>query len=121
MTPKEAFKVGFMARCADEALTSEQMADRVKAASVKVGGISELLTWLGLGSVAIPVAGGLLGGHLAARSLDDDSSVEAAKADELLGEYQRLTEDVQRHTAAKKLRGNALGIHRPRPMRAHAI
>lgn len=50
--PKTAFKLGFLARCAEEGLAGEELDMRVKAASA--------LTWLGSSALAAGLAG--LGG-----------------------------------------------------------
>lgn len=59
---------------------------------------------LGLGlaaGVGIPVAAGALGGYGLAKFTDDDSAVDAAKAQELMAEYQRLRDQALRNSATR--------------------
>lgn len=88
MTPVEAFKLGFMARCVDAGDTGEQMEQRVKRA------FSSLITpaWEVAKHVGYPTAAALAispiatGGGLAYlknKAMDTDTSTEVAEAQAL--------------------------------------
>lgn len=97
--PKTAFKLGFLARCAEEGLAGENLDMRVKQAD---GGVAGLLKGLwsgaettakgvGLGAVGIPAALGLaaggLGGYTAAQLATPPINVDELKAEELAATY----------------------------------
>lgn len=112
MTPREAFKVGFLLRCVEEGLSTEDAQLRVKRASwlgdaANAGSrvVSGLAGPVALAAVGLPIVAGVAGGHLAAKAVDDKSDVTEAKTNEILAEYQRLTDQAKRQTALKRLRG----------------
>ena len=111
LLPRDAFKVGFLQQCAAEALTPEQMLQRIKAAKdvlEKKAGIGDLVSGTAhaagglvktLGSYAIPIGlaappvlGGLAGYGLAKATDLDDTDVDDIKNRELVEEYQRQAE-----------------------------
>jgi hypothetical protein len=118
VTEREAFKLGFLYRCAEEGLTAAEAADRagllVKAAQglglpARLGGAAAELpgralsafgpTLAGaalLAAIGLPVLAGGAGGHFLARAIDDDTTVDEARADELVAEYRRLTDAARR-------------------------
>jgi hypothetical protein len=113
MTPREAFKVAFLYRCADEGLSEEQTRARVKSALARaemekralpgeyavteaVKGITGWAPWLGLGGLGLAGGLGWAGGGLLADATKNPDAVEEAKADELLAEYARQAERVKR-------------------------
>jgi hypothetical protein len=132
MTPRDAFKVTVLAACAargldtarTHALVKQALADPGLAGAVKradpvtavlrspfdlarsvVGAAGPTLVGMGtLGALGLPVGVGLLGGHAVARAQDDDTNIEAAKADELILAYQQLAENARRRSLAKGLR-----------------
>ena len=119
MSPREAFKVGFLLWCADRGFTPEQTRDFVKHAksATKVAGLfgypakivasigGPLLGLAALAGVGAPAAlGGLVGHHLG-KGFDTSEPVEEAKVDELLAEYERLTDQAKRKLALKQLYG----------------
>lgn len=65
------------------------------------------LTTAGVVGIGAPVAAGALTGYGAAKlkdlDNDDKGTVEDAKNEEIVGEYQRLAEEAKRRTALKKL------------------
>ncbi len=113
MTPKEAFKAGFLIRCAEEGLSDEATHERIKTALFDVGSIMRGIGSIGsaiagpalLTGVGLPIVAGVTGGHLAAKAVDDDSDVNEAKTDEILAEYRRLADQARRQTAMKQMRG----------------
>lgn len=126
MSPQEAFKIGFLLGCADQGLDTETTHGLVKRASRVLGEMIEapgriaasvmpaVLNAGLLASVGIPIAGGAGIGWAAAKLTDDDSNVDETKSDEILAEYQRLTDQARRQAAMKKLRGQStMGLRRP--------
>ncbi len=142
MTPEQAFKVGFLYKCAEDGLSMRETHARVKKAlaEFKAGGnlaglekaailpalaagagtiaggtaglAARALTYapslLSTGAIlgaAAPIALGAGGGYAAAKLTQDDKSdaLENAKQDELLGEYERLTEAAKRRALLKRI------------------
>lgn len=88
LNEKEAFRLGFLARCAEEGLTGEQLQSRIKLAGDKQAGVG---TWLGylLGSApAVGLAGGAALGYGAAKMMAPDVDEEDIKAKELAETYK---------------------------------
>lgn len=95
--PKMSFKLGFLARCAEEGLAGESLDMRVKQAdwaSVLHGlwsGAETTAKGVGLGAVGIPAALGLaaggLGGYTAAQLATPPINVDELKAEELAATY----------------------------------
>lgn len=127
LTEKQAFKVGFLLRCADEGLTMEETHARVKAALAKqanplitgagkmIGGLASLVpgaaSLLAAGSIAAPLAVGAGGGYLASKMTQPgDEVLDQAKRDEVIGEYERLADEARRKAKAKRL-ANTTGQH----------
>lgn len=120
MTTQEAFKFGFLLRCAEEGLSSSAVARRVKLAfdastaaalpgaavgAVKdVGGAAAGLgkgtldafwrTWLGTALAGGAVGAG--GGYLMANAMDDNVDPADARDAETLAEYQRAIQELSR-------------------------
>lgn len=119
LTPHEAFKVGFLARCVRDGLTPDQMLGRAKFAAdllEKEGFLGSLIgaagnAARGLGSYALPLAiaappvlGGL-GGYALAKATDvDDTDVDDIKGQEVLEEYRRQADRLRRMRAAREAR-----------------
>lgn len=110
LTSREAFKVGFLARCAEEGLSADQIADRVKAAGDKfasfLGGLgsaagSVLSTGIPL-ALAAPIALGGVAGYGLSRATDiDDTDVDEIKNNELLDTYSAETAKLRRQQAVR--------------------
>ncbi len=130
MSPQEAFKVGFLLSCADRGLSAEATHALVKRAVAGIGNVvGEMIEAPGrfvsavgptvlnaglLAAVGLPIAAGAGTGWAAAKLTDDDSNVDEAKTDEILAEYQRLTDQARRQAAMKQLTGQpTLGLKRP--------
>lgn len=117
MTPEEAFKFGFLARCVEMRLPDDEIQKRAeKLASIsKVGFMSDpvesgknalLYAALAAGTVpALAYGGGRLLGHVAAGAGQPDPGeyIEQAKADELHDEYDRRIRQLQKLRAARGL------------------
>jgi hypothetical protein len=102
LTPQEAYKIGFLVRCAEEGLSAEQTKQRVKQANWIPTPISNLLTTLGkgglFGALVAPAAIGGIGGVALGKARDDDFDMEEAKKEEELAEYYRAIEQLSRST-----------------------
>ena len=114
----ESFKVGFLNRCVEDGLSTEEALSRVKEASDcldslekqagwftdLVSGGTDVAKYLGskalvAGLVAPPVLGGLAGySHSKLTDVDDDD-VDDIKKQELIDEYRRQSEKL-RHSQA---------------------
>lgn len=119
VTVREAFKLGFLQRCADENLTPEQVSLRIKHADdVSVSGLVHALKehlskgfethpWLTGGSVAgtvvgLPILAGVGAGHLARKLRGDFIDPEDVQKQELINEMNTLANRSQ-HSQSKAL------------------
>lgn len=125
MQPREAFKLGFLARCVEEGMSPEQTHALAKTAAVclqkqaddtltgkavktftqPIQEISNtawsMLPWLGAAAAAPPVLGGVAA-YLQNAAMDrGDDVVEEAKQEELTDTYSRMADQLRR---AKQLR-----------------
>jgi hypothetical protein len=110
LTEREAFKVGFLARCAEEGLGRGQVLALVKDAADKVAGIIGDVAGIGkdVFSVAAPVAllappalGALAGAGLAKATDIDPSDVEDIKDREVIQSYHRESARLRRQRAVR--------------------
>lgn len=124
LDPRQAFKAGFLARCADAGLTSAETAALAKAAAAKDASFWDALGRFGQtgavlgGTVALgaPVVAGALGGAGLAQLGDaDDTDVADVKQRELVDEYTRQAADLKRAKAVR----DYLRARRARPTRIH--
>jgi hypothetical protein len=100
-TAKEAFRLGFLTRCAEEGLTAAALNERLEKVAGVVGDIGRAAG----GLVGLPIAGSLLAGgalgygaaKLTAPKLDEDEM----KSQELIHTYKVLAD---RARAKRKLR-----------------
>ena len=118
LTAMEAFKCGFLARCVEDRLTSEQILTTVKRAAdllEKQAGIIDKAVDIGQGAVggafnygvplalaAPPLLGGLAGLSLAKATDIDDTDVADVKDRELLDEYRRQSGKLRRQKAIRE-------------------
>lgn len=124
MNSQDAYKIGFLLRCAEEGLTPEQTEQRIKTASMAktavlgleaagnmVGktvsaagkGLLSALRTAGWLTVVAPPVAGMAGGYMLAKSKNDTFDIEEAKKDEELAEYYRAMDMLgrsQRNRAA---------------------
>jgi hypothetical protein len=111
LTEKEAFRLGFLTRCAEEGLTGSNLQSRIKSAGEKQALVGYILPALALGGglaalrggagelgsslgtlAGLPIAGGLAAGSAlgwgAAKATEPDISEEDIKAQELADTYR---------------------------------
>lgn len=127
MTNEEAYKFGFLMRCAEEGLSQDQITERIKQASLnKTAGIgSEILggvkafggkgvdlagrlfgSLLSLGKIGLiagPPVAGMAGGYVLGKARSDDFDPEEAKQQELIAEYQRALDQFNRSQRVQEL------------------
>jgi len=115
MHPKEAFKIGFLARCVEEGLSPEETHSRVKAASAcftkRASGFGlkdtvdafkgvTIPTALALGGLPILAGGGAA--YFANKATDTDATdIKEIKDKELTETYRRMADQLRRQ---RKLR-----------------
>lgn len=118
LSAQDAFKVGFLARCAADGVPHDQILPLVKTAQEKFAGLTDLLAkGVGLGGKALgavagwgvplavlaPPALGAAAGYGLARATDiDDTDVDEIKDNELLGEYRRQTDQLNRDSVIRR-------------------
>lgn len=125
MTPRDAFKVAVLGRLADHGVGPLELPGLVAAAITRQTGVKVAAADFGkaavlgletlarfvesagpiaaAGLVAAPVAGGAAAGHLLAKAREDDTELDAAKADETIAAYRQLAADAARRARAKGL------------------
>jgi hypothetical protein len=123
LTPREAFKIGFLTRCVEDGLTPTQTLRAVKSATDLFEKRAFLGTILGQGLDAVkgvaggmahygvplalaapPIAGGLAGYGLAKATDVDDTDVDAIKNRELVDEYKRQAARLHRQRKVRDYR-----------------
>ncbi len=109
MNPNEAFKLGFLARCVEAGLSSNETTDLVKKAHAcfTKEGFSSIASAAGPALAAALIAPPAIGGmsaYLVNKATDADSGdVEDIKKRELIQTYKRMADQLRRH---KKLRSS---------------
>jgi hypothetical protein len=128
VTAKEAFRLGFLARCAEEGLTGEHLDARIKSAAEKQswwwtipaagvaalaggslirGGVHDAVSGLGTAAGLIP-AGGLLAGaglgYGAAKMTEPNITDDDIKAQELADTYRIYAEKAKANRRARQYR-----------------
>ena len=124
LTPREAFKVGFLSRCVEEGLDLGQIQARVKEATDKLafdpsfglyGTLKDLATPVvktiadyGVPAMlaAPPIVGGLAGYAASKMSDVSDLDIKDIKRHELIDELQRQTQRLQMERATRDLQAN---------------
>lgn len=114
MTPREAFRFGFLARCVESNLTPEQTHELAKTAfdvlekqaMQPVQAMVDAAKAVGYPAAALalaaPPALGGLAAYFSNKATDiDDDDVESIKRQELISQYRRMTDQLNR---AKRLR-----------------
>jgi hypothetical protein len=114
VTEKEAFKLGFLHRCAEERLTGASLDHRISAAASFVKAALELPSlsdsWKAMGNVAyaplmLATVGGGLAGHVAGKMTEPDVDEDDLKARELAAAYKAY--------AARAKTNRKLRLYRP--------
>lgn len=126
MTAQEAFKFGFLLRCAEEGLTQAEICARIKVAQQGAPGLGTIGTLAstglhGLKSLALLGLVGSAGlgagtGYAAARMTEPDSDPEEAKLQETISTYQ-LFADAARRNAQRRRLYRQITPSRPRLLR----
>ena len=107
MTPQEAFRFGFLARCVESNLTPEQTHELAKTAfdvlekQASVEGIVDAAKAVGYPAAALaltaPPALGGLAAYFSNKATDiDDDDVESIKRQELISQYRRMADQLNR-------------------------
>jgi hypothetical protein len=88
VTEKEAFRLGFLSRCAEEGLTGEALQERIKQSGLA----ADALNSGGALMFGVPAAAGMIAGGLAGTGLakftEPNISEEDVKAQELAQTYK---------------------------------
>lgn len=125
VTNKEAFRLGFLTRCAEEGLTGEELHARIKqATTIPTSYALPVLAGLGtaallsgnsgsLGVIAgLPAAVGLAGGaalgYGTAKMTEPDISADDIKAQELADTYRIYARKMEAARKARQYRRNPL-------------
>lgn len=131
MTDREAFRLGFYLRCAEEGLSPLE-AERVAMEKAAIwpllaagalgtaAAVPAMAPTIGMGAgalgglaLAAPPALGYAAGAMGAKAMDgslfssydsEDPVIESAKKRELADEYRRLTDRIKRTTRRRRLR-----------------
>lgn len=112
MDPREAFKIGFMARCIEEGLSQEKTAELMEKAAM--GGLVDagkavLYPAAALALAAPPTLGGLAA-YFKNKATDSDASeIEEIQQQEQADTYRRMADQLRR---AKALRERKAGKKR---------
>ncbi len=134
LTKREAFKVAFLERCAQEGLSLEEINDRLDVALLKIAGFTDFLkvpwekawdvagktmdTAKNVGLVGMGVApfavGSLLGAGAAKLTDARDLDADETKKYELLSELRRLTHQAHTRTQMAQKRRAYTPSMRPR-------
>ena len=110
MTPREAFKIGFLMQCADEGLSGEQTAGRISQLAdrlEKAAGLGDVLDTAKSGlvtSLAIPVAAGAGIGYLAHRAAVPEVDEDDVKKRELIDEFRHYARRARDKQKVRSLR-----------------
>lgn len=102
MTDREAFKFGFLMRCADEGLSPAQTQERIKLANLGsqlMGAAVGLPAVAAVGGLGLAAAGGAGAGHLMAKATEPEMDAEDAKLQELIAAYRQQTDQARRQAA----------------------
>lgn len=111
-TEKDAFKIGFLTRCAEEGLTGEKLAARLDALEKRAApDWSTAANALGTLAYGVPIATGLVGGGLlgygAAKVTEPKLSDDEIKAQELAHTYKVYADRIKARRKLKQYRQGA--------------
>jgi len=101
MTPNEAFKIGFMVRCAEEGLDGDGIRERLEKAS----SWTSLPLWALAGlSIAPPLAGAGIGFTLGSMARHEPGEVaKDIRHAELLSAYKKALHDLQQLAKSQRI------------------
>lgn len=120
MNAREAFKTGFLLRCAEQGLSMDQIAGAIDLAIEKVAaegggpGFMGYAKSLGGWGLAASAAGGAATGYLAAKATEPDVDPEYYKQVELINALKQQTEHSRRVAARLSMRKP---LRAPAPLR----
>jgi hypothetical protein len=110
LTPREAFKIGFVLRCADEGLSATETSERVEKAAAlleKQAGLWDTTKGIGnLGwniGVIAPLAVGLGGAYMLHKATEDTVDVEDLRKRELIAEMKHWARRAREQKKMKQL------------------
>lgn len=116
ITPREAFRIGFLKRCVDDGLTPAETRDRVEKAAAFLekqatgpvelagGALNKMLGSAMTYGIALPVAAGVGGGYLANKLTEDDLDEDDVRKQELIDELRHWTRRANEQNKLKLLR-----------------
>jgi len=112
MTPEEAFKIGFLSKCASLGLSPEETQGLAKTAfdlleKQSGNGLVDAFKSVGYPAAALALAAPPAIGGLAAyfknKATDiDDEDIESVKRQELISQYKRMSDKLERENALRK-------------------
>jgi len=130
LSPREAFKFGFLLRCADEGLDEAETQQRIKLASLFIdnvqdpgihkqamGTLGKLLggsAKLGLLGMAAGGGLGLAGGYMAGKLTDKEVDPDDIKQQELIAAYQQEADKIRRNAKLRMYRNQQKSTRSPR-------
>lgn len=124
LTPKVAFKFGFLLRCAEEGLTSEQTTARVKQAcqltkqadpyTATLGALKQLGMIGLLGGAGVAAGGGALAGLGLANVTSGTVDADEIKNQELAATFSLLTDQLRTRNALRQMQAS-----KPKPRAFH--
>lgn len=102
MSPSDAFKIGFIARCVEMGVSAEktaELSDRAESLLLTKQAINTALAY-GLG---LPLAVGAGAAYLKnlATDVDDDVAIDDVQKQELIDTYRQMTERLQQQTRSQ--------------------
>jgi hypothetical protein len=112
LTPKDAFTLGFMYRCAEEGLVGEKLASRMDYIEKRGNDLLNIASGMGKNLLSLPILGSIaaggLAGHVVGSTIEPEVSEEDLKAKELISTYKAYA---ARAKARRKAR-----TYRPAPL-----
>lgn len=120
---RQAFKFGFLYRCAEEGLTPVETQARMEkaAAFVKrstwIADTANTLAGLGIGGMALgagtAIGTGMLGGAALAKATEPDVTPDELKAQEEIAAYNLFDKQIQQRNALRQIRSQAMAGKKP--------
>jgi len=114
VTSREAFRVGFLARCVELGMSPDQVAAASSSAADLVShGVKEAFFGEAVNTAVrhgltlaalLPIGAGAAGGYALAKSKNEDVDVDDVKREELIREYRRLSREAKDSVRAQVVR-----------------